>query len=243
MILVSFTFEKSSILQCRRLLPVAIANKIIIYLSVPELENSVFLDLVLLSCTPVATNSFSCRSLQSSYTDTMSSTCFWIFLPSRIQSGEETDVGRQRLNREFESLFTFTLLVFRTKQGAWHKRIQLMKGLHFPSTRTINSVRLIHGSQYSLCQTLNQTSPLVCFEGWNPWEPNLSRWRRRCELGLLPINFVFRNAIFQPIVFSFFLEECKWNFMRDRCKLSFPLPFAASPLARAFSRDSLRSPK
>ena len=50
-----------------------------------------------------------------------------------------------------ESLFTFTLPVFRTKQGAWHKRIQPMKGFHFPSTRTTNSVRLILGSQYSLC--------------------------------------------------------------------------------------------
>ena len=82
LILVSFTFEKSSILQCRRLLPVAITNKNItagIYLSVPELENSVFLDLVLLSCTPVATNSFSCPSLQSSHTATMSSTCFWLY--------------------------------------------------------------------------------------------------------------------------------------------------------------------
>ena len=152
LILVSFTFEKSSILQCRRLLPVAITNKNIIYLSVPELENSVFLDLVLLSCTPVATNSFSCPSLQSSYTARLSSTCFWLFLPSGIQSGEETDVGRQRLNQALESLFTFTLLVFRTKQDAWHKRIQLKKGFHFPCTGTINSVRLILGSQYSLCQ-------------------------------------------------------------------------------------------
>ena len=251
LILVSFTFEESSILQCRRLLPVAITNKNITYLSVPELENSVFLDLVLLSCTPVATNSFSCRSLQSSYTITMSSIRCWLKLPSEIQSGKETDVGRQHLNKELESLFTFTLLDFRTKQGAWHKRIQLMKGFHFPSTRTINSVRLILGSQYSLCEILNQTSPLVCFEGWNkfsvpiwsPWEPNLSRWRRRCELGLLPINFVFRNVIFLPIVFSFVLAECKWNFMRDRYKLSFPLPLAALPLARAFLRDSLRSPK
>ena len=50
------------------------------------------------------------------------------------------------------SLITFTLLVFRTKQGAWHKRIQLMKSFHFPSTRTTNSVRLILGSQYSLCE-------------------------------------------------------------------------------------------
>ena len=146
LILVSFTFEKSSILQCRRLLPVAITNKNIIYLSVTELKNSVF------RCTPVATNSFSCPSLRSSYTAALSSTCFRIFLPSGIQSGEETDVGRQGLNKGLESLFTFTLLVFRTKQDAWHKRIQLKKGFHFPCTGTINSVRLILGSQYSLCQ-------------------------------------------------------------------------------------------
>ena len=58
---------------------------------------------------------------------------------------------------------------------------------------------------------LNQTSPLVCFEGWNtflvpiwsPWEPNLSHRRRGCQLGLLSINFVFWNVIFQPMVFPF----------------------------------------
>ena len=53
------------------------------------------------------------------------------FLPSVIQLGEETDVVRQRLNPALESLFTLTLLFFRTKQGAWHKRIQLIKGFHF----------------------------------------------------------------------------------------------------------------
>ena len=36
---------------------------------------------------------------------------------------------------------------FQTKQGAWHKRIKLMKVSDFPSTRTTNSVRLILGSQ------------------------------------------------------------------------------------------------
>ena len=152
LILVSRTFKTSSVLQCSRRLPVAITNKNTIHWSVPEMENSVFPDLVLLSCTPAATNSLSCPSLRSSYTATLSSTCFWLFLPSGIQSGEETDVGRQRLNKELESLFTFTLLVFRTKQGAWHKQIQLMKSFHFPSTRTTNSVRLILGSQYSLCE-------------------------------------------------------------------------------------------
>ena len=57
-------------------LPVAITNKNIICLSFPELQNSVFLDLVLLSCTTVATNSFFYSSLRSSYTATLSSTRF-----------------------------------------------------------------------------------------------------------------------------------------------------------------------
>ena len=45
------------------------------------------------------------------------------------------------------------------------------------------------------------------------------------------------------MVFPFVWAKYKWNFMRDRCKLSFPLSLAASPLARPFSRDSLSSPK
>ena len=69
-------------------LPIAITS--IIYLSVPELENSVFLDLVLVRFTPVASYSFPCLSWRSSYTATLC-TCFWIFLPSGIQSSEEID--------------------------------------------------------------------------------------------------------------------------------------------------------
>ena len=93
---------------------------------------------------------------------------------------------------------------------------------------------------------LNQTSPLVCFEGWNkfsvpiwsPWEPNLTHRRSGCQLSLLSINFDFRNVIFQPMVFPFVWAKYKWKFVRDRYKLSFPLP-----LARAFSRDSFHWPK
>ena len=73
-----------------------------------ELENSVFLNLVLLSFTPVASRYFSFPSSRSGYTATLSSTCFWIFLPSRIQSGQETDVGRQRLNHSSLLLSRFT---------------------------------------------------------------------------------------------------------------------------------------
>ena len=65
-----------------------------------------------------------------------------------MQSGEETDVKRQHLNRALKSLSS----LFRPKQGAWHKRIQLMKGFDFLSTRTTNSVRLIVGSQNSILE-------------------------------------------------------------------------------------------
>ena len=63
------------------------------------------------------------------------------------------------------------------------------------------------------------------------------------QLGLLSINFDLRNVIFQPMVFPFVWGKYKWKFMSDRYKFSFPRPLAASPLARPFSRSSLRSPK
>ena len=66
---------------------------------------------------------------------------------------------------------------------------------------------------------------------------------RAGQLSLLSINFNFRNVVFQPMIFPFVWAKYKWKFMRDRCKLSFRRPFAASPLARAFSRGSFRSPK
>ena len=66
---------------------------------------------------------------------------------------------------------------------------------------------------------------------------------RAGQLGLLSINFDLRNVIFQPMVFPFVWGKYKWKFMSDRYKFSFPRPLAASPLARPFSRSSLRSPK
>ena len=110
LVLVSFTFETSSILQCKRLLLVAITNKNIIYLSVPELENSVFLDLLLLSCTPVASNSFSWPSLRSNYTSVK-----YMFLNFSTQWNS---IGRR--NRRWKVAL---------KQGAWvslhfHSRFQ-----------------------------------------------------------------------------------------------------------------------
>ena len=115
-----------------------------------ELANSLFLYLVLLSFTLVASNSFSFPSLRSSYTAILSSTCFWIFLPSRIQSGEETDIGRQRLNHSSLSPSRFSELnkVLDTKEYNWW-------GVFI----TTNSVRLILGSQYSLCENYLKTSP------------------------------------------------------------------------------------
>ena len=102
--------------------------------------------MVLSPFTPVASNSFSFPSLRSSYTAvTLSSTCFWIFLPSRIQSGEETDVGRQRFNHSSLSLSRFSELnkALDTNEYNW----------------TTNSVRLILSSQYPLCENYIKRAP------------------------------------------------------------------------------------
>ena len=56
---------------------------------------------------------------------------FLNFLPSGIQSGEKSDVGRLCMNHTLKFILTFTLLIFRTKQGAWYKQIQLVKGSDF----------------------------------------------------------------------------------------------------------------
>ena len=123
--------------------------------------------------------------------------------------------------------------------------MQLMKGFHFPSTRTTNSVRLILGSQYSLCKSLNQTSPLVCFEGWNtflvpiwsPWEPNLSHRWRGCQLGLLSINSVFLN-FFYPVEFNWAkkptLEGSAWTGCLNFSPLSL---FSFSELNKALNTN------
>ena len=157
-----------------------------------------------------------------------------------------------------------------------------MKGFHVPSTRTTNSVRLILGSQYSLCVQLHQTSPsalraetssryqLASHAGVFRVAPFSSLYEKRAPLKTpawearyptdLPENQIWHTdeagaslACYQSTLISetsFFSlfplvwAKYKWNFMRDhRCKLSFPLPLAASPLARAFSRDSPHSPR
>ena len=63
-------------------------------------ENSVFLHLV--------DHSFHCPSWRSTANSSLAMlhvqcTCFWMFLASGIQSGKETDVGRQRLNRALDT--------------------------------------------------------------------------------------------------------------------------------------------
>ena len=50
---------------------------------------------------------FSLPSLRSRYTATLSSTCFLIFLSSRIQPGEETDIGKQSLNLSLNLSLSF----------------------------------------------------------------------------------------------------------------------------------------
>ena len=193
LILVSCTFEKSSIPQCSRWLPVAITNKNILHLSVPEMGNSVFPDLVLLSCTPAATNSLSCPSLRSSYTATLLSTCFWIFLLRGIQSGEETDVGKQRLNQALESLSSLSLFSFSELNKAldtneynwWRVFIFLPQELQIrcdlSSARNILFARTKSNKLPRLLWGLKQ----VFGTNLIPLRPNLSNRRSGCQLGLL----------------------------------------------------------
>ena len=56
---------------------------------------------------------------------------FLNFLPSGVQLGKKSNVGRHCMNHMLKSILTFTLLIFRTKQGTWYKQIQLMKGSDF----------------------------------------------------------------------------------------------------------------
>ena len=66
------------------------------------------------------------------------------------------------------------------------------------------------------------------------WEHCVSTSRtkfRGCHPGLLSINFDFPNVIFHPMLFPFVWVKYKWKFMRHCCKLSFPQPLMASPLA------------
>ena len=276
-------------------------------LSVPEMENSVFLDLALFRFTLVSSPSFSCSSRRStaiSWSATLPCTCFLIFLLSGLRSGEETDLGRQRLNlSSLESLFSLSELIkaLKTKENNWWRfLIFLPQELH---TRSDLSSQYFTGKP-TLSHSFARITPNepFCFEGWNKfsvpiwraWDPNLTlneqphrrqlsltegesdllplpvfffgvssaiaditrvfgeksivflhfpRKFRAGQLGLLSINFNFRKVIFQPMVFPFVWAKYKWKFVRDGCKLSFRRPLAASPLARAFSLGSLRSPR
>ena len=179
----SFTFEKSSILQCRRLLPIANTNKKLFVRL--ELENRVF-GTFLLRITPVASNSFSFPALRSSYTATLSSTCFWIFLPSRIQSGEETDVGRQRFNHSSLSFSRFSELnkALDTNEYNWW-RVFIFLPQELQTRADLSSARNILFARIT-------TNEPVCIERWNkfsvpiwsPWEPNLTHRRSVCQRGL-----------------------------------------------------------
>ena len=191
-------------------LPVAITN--ILYLSVPELENSVFLDLVLLYDTAVASYPFYCpswRSTPTSSSATLSRTCFWIFLPSGIQSGKETDIGRQHLNLSSLSLFSCSEL--NKALDTWWR---VLISLHKMAT---NSVRPILVSQYSIGNPSLSDVQLhenhikwarllwglkeVLSSNMIPWEPNLTHRQQLSltegESDFLPLLVFFSEWVQQ----------------------------------------------
>ena len=111
---------------------------------------------------------------------TLSSTCFWIFLPSRIQSGEETDVGRQRFNHSSLSLSQFSELnkALDTNEYNWW-RVFIFLPQELQTRSDLSSARNI------LFARITSNEP-VCIEGWNkfsvpiwsPWEPNMTQTKQ-----------------------------------------------------------------
>ena len=131
------------------------------------------------------------------------------FLTSRIQSGEETDVGRQRFNHSSLSLSLFSELnkalltqMNTTDEGfsfSFHKNYKL--GPTYP-WHAIFSLR-----------ELQQTSPSALrAETSSRYQSDPLRTKsdtKTKRLGLLSINFDFRNVIFQPMVFPFVWAKYK----------------------------------
>ena len=86
-----------------------------------------------------------------------------------------------------------------------------------------------HTDNSSLSQK-EKVSFFLCQSSFSEWVQQSPTWPRSCnknimflqfpekfrarELGLLSINFGFRNIIFQPMVFPFVWAKYKWKFMR-----------------------------
>ena len=192
-----------------------------------ELENSVFLHLLLLSFTSVASNSFSFNSLRSRYIATLSSTCFSIFLPSRIQPGEETDVGKQPLNHSSLSLSRFSKLNKALDTNEYKKK-ELETRSDLSSARNILFTRI----------TSNES---VCFEGWNkfsvpiwsPWKPNLTHRRSGCRLACYQSTLISGRSFFRQWYFPSSgrsKNEILWEIVASS-------PFLGSRLRRSLPRS------
>ena len=189
----------------------------------------------------IASNSFSFPSLRSSYT----ATCFWIFLPIRIQSGENTDVGRQRLNHSSLSLSQFSELnkALDTNEYNWW-RIFIFLPQELQTRSDLSSARNI------LFVRITSNEP-VCFEGWNKfsdqsdppenqiWPTDEAGASLACYQSTLISGTSFSSQWYFPSS-GRSTNEILWEIVTSS---PFPLPLAASPLTRAFSRDSFHSPK
>ena len=120
-----------------------------IFLSVSELEKSIFLDLVLLCFTPQLLPTLSIDLLDGQPLILCQLHCH--LLVSEF-STQWNSIGqkKQRWKAVLEpGLLTFTLLVCRTKQDAWYKQIRLMKGSDF---------LIIRSSQHFIGNTFTRTA-------------------------------------------------------------------------------------
>ena len=99
---------------------------------------------------------------------------------------------------------------------------------------------------------LNQTSPLIWFEGWNTFSvPSDSPENQTCNTNeggaslacYQSTLFSGRSFKFQPILLYFPLSGQSTNEILWEINASFPFLCPSQPLASVFSRYSLHSPK
>ena len=152
-----------------------------IFLSVSQLEKSIFLDLFLLRFTPQLLPTLSIDLHDGQLLILRQLHCHVPvseFFTQWNSIRQKSNIGRHCMNHTLKSLLAFTLLVFKTKQGAWYKQIQLMKGSNFliilslqhfiGNTFTCAALREVHTDQSYLSQK-EEAIFCLCQSSFSTW--------------------------------------------------------------------------
>ena len=123
------------------------------------------------------------------------------------------------------------VLVFLPQELQTRSDFSSARNILFARTKSNESLRLLWGLKHVLGANLI------------PLRTKLVTQTKRVPAWPVINQLCFPERHFSANGISLRLSEVQMKFYERSLQASFPLPLAASPLARAFSRDSLRSPK